>query len=87
MERISREKTADREERCKRLMTELQNGIIKRDVLLNSSYRFSGEVASNYMSHMKIFMKSSLGNMIMHSHADCAEVEFLNRLRGTEYGK
>lgn len=69
-----------KEERCKRLMSELQNGIIKKDVLLNSSYSFTGEAAADYSSQMQIFMRSSMGKLIMHSHKDCPEIDLMKLL-------
>ena len=38
----------EKEERCQRLLEEIRTGEIKKDVLLNSSYDFSGEIVAEY---------------------------------------
>lgn len=78
---------SEKEERRKRLMEEVLTGKVKKDVLLNTSYRFSGEAAADYFAQMGVFMRSSLARMIMHNHTDCPERIFFERLKGVGNGE
>ena len=55
----------EKEERCQRLLEEIRTGEIKKDVLLNSSYDFSGEIVAEYFSRTNVFMNSPPGKRIM----------------------
>ena len=55
----------EKEERCQRLLEEIRTGEIKKDVFLNSSYDFSGEIVAEYFSRTNVFMNSTLGKRIM----------------------
>lgn len=57
---------AAKEERCQRLLNEILSGEIQKDVLLNSSYDFAGEVVADYFERTLTFMNTTLGRKIMY---------------------
>lgn len=63
------------------LIQEALSGKIKKDILPNSAFDFSGELIANYSARTRIFMESVLAHMIMHGHKDDASEAYkmLNR--------
>lgn len=52
------------------LIREVTDGKIKKDVLPNSAYVFSGALLADYSARTRVFMDSTLAHMIMKNHVD-----------------
>lgn len=50
-----------------KLIDEIERGLIKKDILPNSSYEMSGEREAMYFSHVRDNMKTSFAHLLMEN--------------------
>lgn len=73
--------------RITELIDEVKHGLHTKDILINSSYDFSGEMQALYFSNMRKNMKSEMADSVMNHKQQLADLKMLEVVRKSSYQK